>query len=219
MLAAVPAQLTPLDARTAAFARAVRDAITELTVDEATALITRLHTADTAALHAHIAGAERSASEAAGNERRHWDMLMQVQHGVSQKTFQQAAQNAEIGTLREVFAGIGQLVHAARNGTVETGRVAALLALQPLEPVHTATVAAFVPSEQYRGGQFRSTDDAVTYVFTFIGWALVDHGPGALGALEPMFLVSDRAMPRSAVEAERHVKMEALLPNTDPVRS
>lgn len=219
LLTAVPAQLTPPDARTAAFARAVRDAITELTPDEAVALITKLHAADTDALHAHIAGAERAASEAAGNERRHWDMLMQVQHGVSQTTFQQAAQTAEIATLREIFAGIGKAVHNSRNGVLEAGKVAALLALEPLEPVHVPSVAAFVPSEQYRGGQFRSEDGDDTFVFTFIGWALVDHGPGALGSLEPMFLVSDRAMPRSAVEGERDVTLEGLLPNTDPVRS
>jgi hypothetical protein len=219
MLTAVPAQLAPQDHREAAFERAAKDALADLGGTEAVAHILRLYRADTAALHAHICGVEREASEAARSERRHWDMLMQIQAGVSQGIFERAGMGAEVATLREMFGAIREIVYRAGGGTLDSSAVAAVLALEPLEPVHQPVVTAFSPSEQYRGGQFRSTDGTVTRVFTFIGWALVDHGLGALGSLEPMFLVSDRAMPKSAIEAELPVTMERLLDQFPPPRA
>lgn len=215
MLTAVPPQLAPAESRDTAFERAVTEAITTLNGPDAAAHILRLYRADTAALTAHMNGAVREASAAASDARRHWDMLTQLQAIVSQGLYDRASMAAETSTLREIYAALRDLVHRASGGRLDSTAVAQILSVEPFEPVRVPTVLGFLPSDQYRGGEFRAIEEDVTFVFTFIGWALVDHGPGAHGSLEQMFIVADRAMPRSAVEGERRLTLERMLTNAE----
>ncbi|MFE0812660.1 hypothetical protein ACFW34_35085 [Streptomyces sp. NPDC058848] len=219
MLHAVPAQPSPAPQapREAAFRRAVEGA---LQLDGADALteIMRLYHADTHALQARADGLSVEASEMAEEKRRHWTMLTQLQAAASHKLWEGAKMSAEIATYREMFGTVRRLADRAAGEPIPWEDVAAALAIEPLEPAHAPVALTFVPDDKYRGGQFvaEPTRD-VTFVFTFIGWSLIDHGPGAYGILEPMFLVEDRAMARSAIEAERHVRLESYLPHLERV--
>lgn len=221
MLSAVPAQASPISVshREAAFRRSVQDAVTSLDGPDAVDQIVRLYVADTSALTSRAEGAAREASEAARDLRRHWEMLLQVQTAASHGIWERAKLSAELATFRTMYESIRQLADRADGQPVDAVALAAALAIEPMQSVHPAVMVAFVASDQFRGGQFLSHPEPdVTFVFTFIGWALVDHGPGALGCVEPVFLVEDRALSRSTIEHERHCRLERFLPNLESLR-
>lgn len=218
MLHAVPAQASPLHQsppREEAFRRTVEDAL-QLDGPEALALIMRQYAGDTRALAARIDGLAVEASDAAEEKRRYFTMLQQVQLAASTKIWETAKISADLATYREMFQTVRSLADKVNGEPLPWESVAAALSIEPMEPAYQAAALAFLPSDQFRGGQFLShPQQDVTFVFTFIGWALIDHGPGALGIVEPMFLVEDRAMARSSIESERHVKLESFLPNLE----
>lgn len=217
MLRSVPQQATtPRIPREDAFRHAVEDALT-MTGPEALARIMQLYAADTRALQHHIEGLQAEASDHATEKRRYYTMLTQVQMAASHKLWEAAKMGAELGTYREIVDNIRRQADKANGEPLAWESVAAALAVEPLEPVFSPVTLSFIPSEQFRGAQFTSELGDVTFVFTFIGWALVDHGPGAWGSVEPMFLVGDKAMPKSSVEVERHVKFETYLPAMERV--
>ncbi|MGW7281655.1 hypothetical protein ACWGIV_25830 [Streptomyces sp. NPDC054844] len=219
MLHAVPAQVAPsapAQTREAAFIRIVEDAL-QLDGPDARSLIVRQYNGDTRALQARADGLTVEASELAEEKRRHWTMLMQLQMTASHKLWETAKMSAELSTYREMFGQVRRLADRANGEPIPWEDVAAALAIEPPEPAFLPTVLTFVPSDQYRGGQFIAEAQDVTFVFTFIGWALVDHGPRAYGMVEPMFLVEDRAMPKSVIEHERHVRLESYLPHLERV--
>jgi hypothetical protein len=190
----------------------VEDAL-QLPGPEALARIMQIYSADTGSLIARIEGLVREASDSAGEKRRHWTMLTQVQVAASQKIWETAKMSADTATYREMFEQLRKLADRAGGEPLPWESVAAVLALEPLEPAYAPATLAFLASEQFRGGQFVSPAGDIT----FIGWALIDHGPGAYGIVEPMFLVEDRAMPRSVIEHERNVKLESYLPHLEQV--
>lgn len=221
MLHAVPAQpahSTPAPAhREEAFRRATENAL-GLPGPQALDQIMRLYSADTRALIARAEGLAAEASSAAAEHRRHFSMLTQVQMAASHKLWETAKMASELATYREIVDTVRRLADRANGEPLLWADVAAALSVEPMEPAYTPVTLAFVPSDQFRGGQFVAEPAGdVTFVFTFIGWALIDHGPGAYGIVEPMFLVEDRAMPRSVIEHERHVKMESFLPHLERV--
>lgn len=222
MLSSVPAQTLPAPAshREGAFRRAVTDALASLTGPDALEQITRLYQADTSALSARAEGAAREASETAQASRRHFDMLLQVQTAASQGIWERAKLSAELATYRTMFETVRHIADRSDGEAVEAATLQAALSIEPMDSVHPAVTVAFVASSQFRGGQFISQPEAdVTFVFTFIGWALVDHGPGALGIVEPMFIVQDRVLPRSVIEHEHRCKLEHFLPNLQPLQA
>lgn len=217
MLSAVPSQVPAVPAqapREAQFQRIVEDAL-QLPGPEALNMICRQYLGDTRALQARCDGLAAEASEVGEDRRRHWTMLTQVQQAASQKILEGAKVYADLATYREMFGTVRRLADRAAGEPLPWQDVAAALAIEPLEPLFLPVVLAFVPSDQYRGGQFLAEHGDVTFVFTFIGWALVDHGPGATGIVEPMFIVDDRALPKSVIEFERHVRMESYLPHLE----
>lgn len=215
MLHAVPNQpahesAAPLS-REEAFRRSVEDAV-QLPGPDAVARIMQLYTGDTRALHAHIDGLQAEASEAASQKRQYYTMLTQLQMTASQKLWEGAKLAAELATYREIVDGVRRAADRSGGEPIAWEPVAAALATEPAEAAPRSVTLAFLPSEQFRGAVFVSDHGDVTFVFTFIGWSLIDHGPGAYGIIEPMFLVEDRALCRSTIEWERHVKMENFLP-------
>lgn len=215
MLHAVPAQGPAPESQQSAFSRAVADALT-LDGPEAHAQIVRLHNGEVAALKARVDGLTQEASAVADEHRRHFTMLTQLQATAAHKLWEVASMSAELATYREMFGRLRSLADRAGD-TLDTTDVRAVLATEPLDPVYSPTALAFVPGDQFRGGQFVALAGDVTFVFTFVGWALIDHGPGAYGVVEPMFLVDDRAMAKSTIEHERHVKFERYLPHLERV--
>ena len=217
MLHSVPAQSSAphpgAHPRAAAFQRAVEAALPEPGPD-ALAAIMRQYLADTQAMESRIAGLTAEASAMASERRRQHVMMQQVQMAAATKVWEGARMGAELATYREM---IGELLvladKAAEGGTIERQALVDVLNMEPMEAVHTPLALAFLPDDKFRGGQFTSEPSRdVTFVFTFIGWALIDHGPGAYGIVEPMFLVDDKAMAKSSIEHERHVRLEQLLP-------
>lgn len=219
MLKSVPSPRPPVPgSREEAFRRAVEDAI-QLDGPEALARIMQLYVSDTRALTARIDGLAVEASDAAEEKRRHYTMLTQVQNAASQKIWETARLAAELATYREIVTLVREQADKAGGEPLAWESVAAALAIEPMEPAYCPATLAFIASDQFRGGQFVSLTGDVTFVFTFIGWALIDHGPGAYGVVEPMFLVSDRALPRSVIEMERSVKLESYLPHLERLAS
>jgi hypothetical protein len=219
MLHAVPSQpvyTPPTAPREEAFRRAVEDAL-QGPGDEALSRIMQLYGADIHALTARIEGLTREASEMAEEKRRYFSMLTQVQMAASHKLWEGAKMGAELSTYREMVDSVRRLTDRAAGEPLSWEDVSAALSIEPMEPAYTPVSLAFLPSSQFRGGQFVAVAGDVTFVFTFIGWSLIDHGPGAYGIVEPMFLVEDRALPRSVIENERHVRMESFLPHLEQV--
>lgn len=220
MLSAVPTQ-SPAPRtmpREEAFRHVVEDAL-QLAGPEALARIMQQYTADTRALTAQAEGLAREASDAAQQKRRYFTMLTQVEVAASHKVREMAHASAELATYREIVGTVRSLVDRANGEPLLWESVAAALSIEPLEPNYVPTTLTFTPSDQFRGGQFTAAAGDVTLVFTFVGWALIDHGPGALGIIEPMFLVEDRVYPRSVIEYERQVKFEAFLPQLERMAS
>ena len=214
MLHAVPAQGSgPESPRQSAFSRAVADALT-LDGTEAHAQIVRLHQGEVDALQARVEGLSQEASAVADEHRRHFTMLTQLQATAAHKLWEVASMSAELATYREMFSRVRSLADRA-DDTMDATEVRAALAMEPLEPAYTPTALAFIASGQFRGGQFVAHTGDVTFVFTFVGWSLIDHGPGAYGVVEPMFLVDDRVMAKSTIEHERHVRFERYLPHLE----
>jgi hypothetical protein len=216
MLSAVPAQSAPpVPGREEAFRHVVEDAL-QLAGPEACARIMQQYSADVRALTKRAEDLGQEASEVAQQKRQFFTMLQQVQTAASTKIWESAKMTAEVATFREMFAQMRTLADKAQGEDIPWEAVAAVLSTEPMDPSYAPATLAFLPSEQFRGGQFVSHPVRdVTFVFTFIGWALIDHGPGAYGIVEPMFLVEDRALPRSVIEFERHVKLESYLPQPD----
>lgn len=216
MLSAVPTQ-SPAPRtlpREEAFRHVVEDAL-QLPGPEALARIMQQYAGDTRALEAHANGLAQEASESAQQKRRYFAMLTQVETGVSHHVREVARLCAEVATYREMFAQVRSLADRCNGEPLPWDQVAAALTIEPLDPAYTPTTIAFMPAEQFRGGQFDALAGDVTLVFTFIGWALVNHGPGAYGIVEPMFLVEDRALTRSVIEYERQVKFKGYLPHLE----
>lgn len=220
-LQAVPAQgdgQAPMrrGQRQAAFRSHTERSIAELSGDDALSAIMQAYTADMAAHEAHIEGLNRETTQSLAQCRMYWDMLQQVQTAASHGLHERATLSAELSTYRGLVELVRQHIERADGVPIMPETLAAALSAEPITPpVRQPVTTAFVASERFRGGQFVSQPvPDVTFVFTFIGWALVDHGPGAHGSLEPMFLVNDRAMPRSAIEGERHVRLECYLTNS-----
>lgn len=212
MLSAVPTQPVALS-REEAFRQVVEEAL-QHTGPEACARILQQYAGDIHALTAQSNGLSVEASEAAADKRQYFTMLTQVQAAASQKIWECARVSSELATYREITTTMRGLFDRSGGEPIPWEGVAAALAIEPVEPAPHPVTLAFLPSEQFRGGQFLSHPvQDVTLVFTFVGWALIDHGPGAYGIVEPMFLVEDRAMPRSAIEAERQVRLESYLPH------
>lgn len=214
MLHAVPAQRDPV-ARADAFRKSVEDAM-GLDGPEALARIMQLYSADMYALNARVEGLSAEASEAAAEKRSYFTMLQQVQTAASQKLWEAAQMAAELSTYRDMFSSVRRLADRSGGDPIPWEGIAASLAIEPAEPCRPSAVLAFIASDQFRGGQFVAEPGGdVTIVLTFIGWALVDHGPGAYGIIEPMFLVDNRALAKSAIEYERHVRLECFLPHLE----
>jgi hypothetical protein len=193
----------------------MEDALT-LSGPEAAARIMQLYCGDVRALQARVDGLAQEASEVASEKRRYFTMLQQVQTAASAKIWESARMTAETATYREMFGQLRSLTDRASGEPLPWESVAAVLAIEPMDPSYVPSTLAFLPSDQFRGGQFVSHPVRdVTFVFTFIGWALIDHGPGAYGIVEPMFLVEDRALPKSVIEHERNVKLESYLPHLE----
>jgi hypothetical protein len=211
--------MPPAAHRENAFHRAITDALSRLSGADAVTEIMRLYAADTQALMARADGAAHEASEAARASRRHYDMLLQVQNAASQGIWDRAKLSAELSAYKGLYDRLKHMADVSDGAPIPSEDLAAALTPEPVASVHPAVTVAFVASGQFRGGQFLSPEGDVTFVFTFIGWALVDHGPGALGCVEPMFLVGDRALPRSVIEHERRCKLETFLPNLESIRA
>jgi hypothetical protein len=192
----------------------VEDAL-QLPGPEALARIMQQYAGDTRALTAQSEGHAQEASDAAQQKRRYFAMLTQVELAASHKVREMARMSAEVATYREMFQMVRTAADRANGEPLLWEDVAAALSMEPLEANYVPTTLAFLPDDHFRGGQFTAVAGDVTLVFTFVGWALIDHGPGALGIIEPMFLVEDRVYPRSAIEYERQVKFEAFLPQLE----
>lgn len=217
MLHAVPSQpAAPTAPRAEAFRRAVEDAL-QLPGPEALAQIMKLHSGEVDALISRVEGLSREAADSAEEQRRHFAMLTQVQAAAAHKIWEVARMAAEVATYREMFGRVRSLADRANGEPLVWEDVHTALSMEPMEPAYVPAALAFIASGQFRGGQFVSELGDVTFVFTFVGWALIDHGPGAYGIVEPMFLVSDRAMAKSTIEHERHVRFERYLPHMERV--
>lgn len=197
------------------FRRRATEAVSNLSGPEAVEEIVRLYTADTDALQAQLADTQTEATTAAQDARSRYDMLQQCHAAASRGLLTQAQQAAELSACRGVLDHLEHMVQRAQGGSVPVANLLGALSVKPAAPVYTATVTGFAASERYRSGLFVSHGGDVRFTFPFLGYALVDHGPGAAGVIETVFLVDQRALSQSMIENERPVKLRRMLPSAE----
>jgi len=201
-----------------AFQDAVEHILNTNSAADALSEIVRLHQDATRGLESRLYVAESEATAAAAESRTRHTMLMQLHETAAHLLWGQARATAETGAAREVIEHVRMIAQRALSGsslhaTVGAGKILDALSHEPATPVHQPHITAFTPSDRFRAGQFSTAAGDITLVFTFIGYALVDHGPGTHGTLESVFLVDDQAMVQSRIEAERDVNLDGLLPS------
>lgn len=213
-LSAVPStRRSPMaQQREATFRTRVSDAVSHLSGEAAVEEIVRLYVADTGSLEARLADANVEASTASQESRQRYEMMQHAHSAASQGLLTLATQAAEISACRGALGHLRHMVERADGGSVPVENLLATLSVEPPAPVYVPTITAFTPSARFRSGTFASASGDVLFNFVFVGYALVDHGPGAAGILEPVFLLGSRALPLSMIEHERRVKLKQMLP-------
>lgn len=197
------------------FRRRAYEAISTLSGPEAVEEIMRLYTADTGALDAKLADLQVEATTAAQDARSRYDMLQHAHASASTGLLHQARQAAEISALRGMVEHIEHMVNRAENGTLPAANLLGALSVAPPAPVYVPTVTGFSASDRFRAGLFVTAGEDVRFTFPFLGYALVDHGPGAAGIIETMFLVDNRTLSQSMIENERPVRLKRMLPSAE----
>lgn len=182
-------------------------------------VITDYYAADTAALEARAYGAAREASESADAARTATQLAQQLHGTAAHKMWETARVCAQLSHYATIIERVRSLIERSDGHRVDVPLLMSAVTHEPPEPVYQPTVTAFTPDSQYRAGEFASPDGSETCTFPFVGWALVDHGPGAYGVTEPMFLVGDKVLPKSAVQADRNLRFTELLPRLDATRA
>lgn len=211
-LSAVPNQAgPPPHPREVAFRHLVEESLERLKGSEAVDQITRQYRGDVDALRAQVDTGAAEATQFASQSRMHYDMLTQVQIAASHGLWERAALSSELSGLKNVIGEIISILDRTNGDQADTVLLRKALSKAPEETVHRSTVLAVYPDRIFRGAVFKSLAGDVTMTYPFCGWALVDHGPGAIGSIEPMFIVQDRALPRSSVETEFRLKFETYL--------
>lgn len=138
-----------------------------------------------------------------------------LMHAV-QVAAREAELNAEMaGALRHyqrVVTRIQVMTARCEGGVLRAEDVRAVLDedVPPL-PVRSV-VLGFAPDGRFRSGRFVSADRRIAMYYPFVGYSMVLKAPGADSVIEPTFLVQDRALPASAIESEKALRLEALFP-------
>lgn len=184
---------------------------------EAVDQLVSAYLADVGALRATLEAAQVEASTAAADARSRYDMLQQAHASASQTLLHVAQQAAEVSACRGALERVRRATEAAVDGVVASVDVLAALTVEPGRPVYTPTMTAFTPDSRFRAGYFEAEGGGVFFTFPFAGFGLVDHGPGAAGILETVFLVGPRLLPQSTVEAERLARLKRMLPAVTPL--
>lgn len=205
--------------RETAFRRHVTECLEQCAGPDAVEQITRLYLADMRALLAQLDATAAEATASATSTRMYWEMLQQVQTAASHGLWERASLAAETSAYKDILATLLGALDRADSDTISTAALRAILSMEPAEAVRLPSALAFFPARDYRAGVFKSHEGDVTLVWTFTGWALVDHGPGALGIIEPTFIVKDKVLTKSSVEADYRVKFEAYLTNAAAPRA
>ena len=220
-LASVPTQVaskstphTVPSPKETAFRRLLVDSLEKLSGAEAVDQIMQLFRAEMVSASSRISTALEEATQSAASSRMHYDMLQQVQMSASHGVWERAAMASELATYKSIIDALIRVSDRCDGDTVDVTLLRQTLAMEPLKPVTMPTVLGFYPDRAYRAGQFTAPEGDVTLIWPFTGWSLVDHGPGAPGIIEPVFIVKDRALPKSSIEIERHVKFERYLEHT-----
>lgn len=202
--------LAPIAVREEQFRRHAEHALANLSGPDAVEAVVQLYRADTGALNARLEALVMESTNCARDARQQHAMLEQAHGHAARVGWTNATMAAEIAGLRHIVEQTRALISVADDEKIAVMDLAAVLATEPLAPVHLPSIIAFLPSERWRSGTFVTHDRAVTLSYVFVGYGLVDYGPGRRGLIEPMFLVEDRVLPKSVVENERSVELEQL---------
>lgn len=198
--------------RTQQFRNHAAQAISTQSGSDAVEAVTHLYVQDISALESRLAGAETEASGMAHEARRIHAMMEQMHQTAARGLWTGARQAAEVSGLRECVEHARRVCNMTEDGTTRAVDVLAALSAEPPQPVHPPTILAVVTDQRFRGGSFTSSDRETMIIYPFIGYALVDYGPGAQSLMEPLFLVEDRALPKAVIEGELSMTLESLLP-------
>lgn len=199
---------SPVDA----FRAHAQHAVESMSGPDAVEAIVQLYRSEAGAHDARVDAAGREASAAAGDARQQHAMLEQTHRVAAHGVWAHARISAELSGCRTALERLRRLAEQSDTGTVGVPEMLAELSMEPDAPVYQPTILAFHPDARFRAGVFASHDRSETLTLTFIGYALVDYGPGAQGCIESVFLVGDRALPRGVVQAEKALQFERLLP-------
>lgn len=212
---------TPMDPQLAQhaeqFRRRVVKALEEQNGAAAAEDIVKLHMATVSSLETRRAQSEQEASTSAAEARTRYTMMQQAHASVSNALLHIATQSAEVSTLRSMLEHVRHMAERADNGMIPQENVLGSLTTLPVSPVHVPSVTAFTPSQDFRSGFFQSSDGAVQITLPFLGYSLVDYGPGAAGIIEATFLSEIRGLPHSMIERETGMRLQRMLPSLHQV--
>lgn len=209
-LTAVPAASSQLRQGEEQFRRHVQKTLEAQSGTDATEDIVKMHMSMVGSLFARADASAAEATTMAADARSRYDMLQQAHNNASRQLAYVAEQAAEISALRGLVDHIRHMAERADNGMVPQANILGALVVTPPIPARPATVTAFVTDHHWRSGLFESPDATVT--LPFVGYSLVDYGPGAAGIIETTFLMNTRTLPHSAIQTETGMTLTKMLP-------
>lgn len=173
-----------------------------------------LHCAQVRPLHDQIRARNQELTELHSAHRRSAFMLGQAEGLAAGVTQQVTRHAAAIAHQNEILRKIKHLAQSSFDGRVSAEELTALMSEEVKPPTSHSIQLGFYPSDQFRGGVFKSWDAQVSVVYTFVGWVNVMAYVGGGVQTEPAFLVQDRGvLPASTIEMERELRLEMpLLP-------
>lgn len=196
------------------FRRYVREVLADVDETEAIERITEAHSRHLGAAEARVRGLELENSTGAREARRQFEMLAQTQQMASAQIRNNAEMAATVIGQQRQLARLHHMAVSADDGKVNVVDLMAVLTEDVPPVMINPVVTAFCSDDRYRAGTFHSHDGAVMMTYAFIGWSMVNREPGQGGTIEPSFLVGDRVLARSTIEAEKRMRMQMpLLPS------
>jgi hypothetical protein len=206
---------TPADRYRQLAVRAIND---ELDAEGAGVRIAAAWDAERAAWESRNRGLSAENTQLAGEVRHRAEMLGHTSAVASKQMVANADLLSSHAAMQHRMNKLHQLVSiAAERGqtTVPAAEVAVLLDDEIPPSLFSPAVVGFVTDYRYRAGKFTSADRAITLVYPFVGFSLVVASPVGACEIEPTFLVGDRALCRSEIEATKGLRLEGnLLPTT-----
>lgn len=200
------------NARVCTFRGEVECAIGQHDAATAVQMITQAYASDLATMDAQLGAAVREAAEAARRTRECLDLRTFAHQRASHEIWTGVRMQVHLKAAQKMLDKARSLAARARQqdgGRVGAADLEALLHEETPAPEWPAVIVAQVADDRISCGVFASEGGDTSRLF--VGWALIADGPATGTGLEPLFLMHDRVLPKTTVEAEYGLKLVRLV--------